>query len=338
VLPFQLRVPAYHATKIPGNPTYSKLTFKPDPEQPGHLLLLLNSVEAGHFPADKCAKISKSAFKKRQNLPNTRSVSFGTFEGKFCAQPSPRSCGCHKTSRAAMLPTVPEIATDGGNFSVCVCFRDLERALGVKAKVWIESQRVECGKAIPAVPTLPDSAATETKGIKRRSPTSTHLQRTATAAPAQMPVASHFLHYPAPPKLKSTAKLSDTKAKKFQSKFCSYLEHVDISSGHLGPFFALPGDELGTLLFGEALRSADPDLPHPLGLRPGDRVNTIEFNEEIGGVRMLTSEGWKFASVSLQQLDAVGLLEHQGKFCSDFELGAEGPPGWRWEQGRMMSE
>ena len=233
VLPYQLRIPVYHDAGERAKLNCPMVHFRPDWKSPGDIALIWDNVETGHFDNDECEKHpdarSKSVLKQRRNLGRSfwkqRKLYLLLDRARV-----PADVHC----RAGQMEHEP--GNSLSHLYNITLFRSLEAAMEVTAKVWIGESKVGDEQAIPAILTLPETAATESTGIRRYPKAHTyagiHLHRTVTAAPSDISEASSYLHFRT---FRPRASASR-----------SYLEPPEISSQPTGYFFALPGDKIVT--------------------------------------------------------------------------------------------
>lgn len=341
-LPLDVRVPQMHIPNEKGS--CPVLRFYMDAKDPSQLMASWKGVESLVF--DKMEGETLSTKKRYRAKKWSLLFKTGQVFTADVVDPDkePLVGDMLRMPNACNAKIMEELAKVYGVNQRLRVMKALEGALAVQAKMWITSWTVPAGRAVPAWPIHPEMPPGakynkySAKGVSSYSIKSDHLKPLKSVgselARAVLPAPVHpdeiSEQVPLHPRMKPFAK----KPFREPDHYTSFLRYEEISiTQHPGPFFALPGDEVTTLLLCQA--SPVPEgQEHPLGLAPGACIASVEFNTGTGAVRMLTSQGWRFAVLTAEQLDATGFLEAKGSVFIDPDI--EAPKEWSWQDGRPL--
>lgn len=335
ILPNNLRIDYTHMLR---QDTCPQINFAAETDPGGRPTVRVTCTSAtygvdlnvGHALDDEsaCPRTPKSEMKKRRKGSDKRSVIFDTSNGTLFTGPSKQSCDCYGQNKLYedehardVKFRFPELAA-------------LSEALGLKVYVWVRNKPLKKDQVVPCIPPFPEwmdnipdeELERQTKYDQVDYPDTNvkYLRRTLLPAPCTADKgAKPFMH-------ERMSQPSGT------TPAPTYFESVlRIPNRHPGPFFALPGDQIVTMILCASTHGPLGCNYHPLGLGHGKFVATVEFNTATGIVRMLARDGWQIIEVPIEILDLGGYLEAAGPLCPKC-CKTEGPNGWKWAHGRRL--
>lgn len=339
ILPQEARVPQVHIPQ--GILPCSAMKIYRDSEHPQEIVAVASNIRIPRFEHLESFSLIRFSDEK------LRSLLLKTQDGVVAV-------GLPDTPMTARVPIVKlatsckpsqlESSSSSKERSLYRSMKALEKALGVEARMWITKWTLPSNSAIaawPIYPVLPEGATQNKysdRGVRAFGEGATgDSVMDRLMAPS---LARGIGPAPYPSKIPSNVPLHPRATKPVRPNshklgyYTAFLEADDISSSnHPGPFFALPGDEITTLIQCRAIKQ--PEVAHPLELGSGEMVASIEFNTGTGGIRMLTSTGWRFAVLTEAQLDATGYFANTAPVLENFDeskIAAE----WRWKDGRKL--
>lgn len=282
-------------------------------------------VNLDHPDDDKsCPLTSKAELKKRRKNPDTREIFCETREGSLQVGRSQQGCDC-ETKNGRFFGT-----RAGDAYFRFPHLAALARALGLVVEAWSLGQPLKKDQVVPILPPQPywllDVLGCE--GNRRKQEKFRHVD-----SGKQVPYLSRLL-VPAGLKIEDDARPllhHRTHELPGPAPEVFHLEAViRIPTRCPGPFFAIPGDQIITMILARVVDvPLGPDRPHPLGLKSGQHVATVEFNAATGVARILDNDGWRIVAVPMEALEAAGYFQMIGPLCESC-CKTEGQAGWKW--------
>lgn len=168
--------------------------------------------------------------------------------------------GVFKLPGGSFKPSQLEKSTDTTEKEIYKSMKTLEQALGIEARMWIPNWRLPIDRAIPATPIYRDlpkgdrySKFTEKGVIAQSSSTEASTGSFGAFSPtlARGIGPAPIRDAPIPPQVPLRERTAKLVNHNFRSPgyYTTFLGAEDIfASSHPGPFLALPGDEITTLL------------------------------------------------------------------------------------------